>query len=183
MSLGALTTLAAVRDERPPTKQDVGKSIAPGKAPEAASLTDILVTQIPTELVAPYTAVTAAIIGAVAKPTTAVPHPDQLAAARWITFAILIAATIVLTWEGKRRKSPDRSFPALEVTGAVVAAVGWAFTLPGSPLTPYLHGSSLVVTPLIIAFAAVAGTAITAGGLQAPRRSAARTPRSAGSAA
>ena len=38
MSLGALTTLAAVRDERPPTKQDVGKSISPGKAPEAAAL-------------------------------------------------------------------------------------------------------------------------------------------------
>ena len=70
MSLGAFTTLAAVRDERPPTKQDVGKSIAPGKAPEAASLTDILVTQVPTELVAPYTAVTAAIVGAVARPTT-----------------------------------------------------------------------------------------------------------------
>jgi hypothetical protein len=185
MSIGALTTLAAVRDTTEPSKQDVGKAVAvgplaprtagaagvaPSAAKEPASLTDILVTQVPTELVAPYTAVTAAIVGAVAKPSATVPYPDQLAAWRWLAFGILIVATVALIWEGKRRKSPDRRFPALEVTGAVISATGWAFALPGSPLTPYLHGAALTLTPLIVAFAAVAAAAMTANAMQSPRR-------------
>jgi hypothetical protein len=177
MSIAALTTLAAVRDNGRPTKQDVGKTTAPGETKERASLTDILVTQVPTELIAPYTAVMAAIVGAVGKPSRAVPSPDQLAGWRWLTFAILIVATVVLTWEGKSRKSGNKSFPWLEVTGALIAAAGWAFALPGSPLMPYLHGDSLVVTPLVIAFAAVAGTAMTASGLQEQRGGPPREPR------
>jgi hypothetical protein len=167
-----MTTLAATRDAGAPTKQDVGKSTS-DKAEEPASLTDILVTQVPTELVAPYTAVTAAIVGAVGTPSKAVPNPDQLAIWRWLAFAILIVATVILIWEGKRRKSQAQGnpFPLLEVTGAVVAATGWAFALPGSPLIPYLHGTSQVLTPLIVAFAAVAATAMTASALQAPRAS------------
>jgi hypothetical protein len=161
MSLGALTTLAAVRDKRAPLKQDVGKA-ASDKAGEPASLTDILVSQVPTELVAPYTAIAAAIVGAVAKPTRAVPNPDQLATWCWLAFAILIMATVVLIWEGKRRKSPDTRFPLLEEAGGVAAATGWAFALPGSPLIPYLHGTSQILAPLIVAFAAVAVTAMTA---------------------
>jgi hypothetical protein len=169
MSLGALTTLAAVRDVRSPTKQDLGKSTAPDKAAEPASLTDILISQVPTELVAPYTAVTAAIVGAVSKPSTAVPNPDQLPTWRWLAFGILIVATVVLVWEGKRRKAQGGPFPLLEVAGAVTAATGWAFALPGSPLIPYLHGVSQTLTPLVVAFAAVAASALTASALQAPR--------------
>jgi hypothetical protein len=169
MSVGALTTLAAARDRRPPRKQDVGKATG-DKAEDPASLTDILVTQVPTELVAPYTVVTAAIVGAVVKPTKAIPNPDQLANWRWLAFAILIVATVVLIWEGKRRKSPDPRFPWLEVTGGVAAATGWAFALPGSPLIPYVHGISKTLLPLTVAFAAVAFTAMTASALQAPRR-------------
>jgi MFS family permease len=182
MSIGAMTTLAAARDAGKPTKQDVGKSTS-GEAEEPASLTDILVTQVPTELVAPYTAVTAAIVGAVGTPSKAVPNPDQLAGWRWLAFAILIVATVILIWEGKRRKSQaqDNPFPLLEVTGAVVAATGWAFALPGSPLIPYLHGTSQVLAPLIIAFAAVAATAMTASALQAPRDSAKANTESGGS--
>jgi hypothetical protein len=175
MSIGALTSLAAVRDTGSPTKQDVGKSTAPGKATEPASLTDILVSQVPTELVAPYTAVTAAIVGAVGKPSKAVPNPDQLVDWRWLAFAILIVATAVLIWEGKNRKASGGAFPLLEITGAVIAATGWAFALPGSPLTPYLHGAALTLTPLIVAFGAIAAASFTASALQAPRKSAGRT--------
>jgi hypothetical protein len=174
MSIGALTSLAAVRDTGSPTKQDLGKSTAPGKATEPASLTDILVSQVPTELVAPYTAVTAAIVGAVGKPSKAVPNPDQLADWRWLVFGILIVATAVLVWEGKNRKASGGAFPLLEITGAVIAATGWAFALPGSPLTPYLHGVALTLTPLVVAFAAIAAAAFTASALQAPRKSAGR---------
>lgn len=169
MSLGALTSLAAVRDTRAPTKQDVGKSTG-DKGGESASLTDILVSQVPTELVAPYTAVTAAIVGAVAKPSKAAPNPDQLTNWRWLAFAILVIATAVLVWEGKRRKSEHSDFPLLEITGAVTAATGWAFALPGSPLIPYLHGVSQTLTPVTVAFGAVAAASFTASALQAPRK-------------
>jgi hypothetical protein len=72
------------------------------------------------------------IVGAVGKPSNAVPNPDQLANWRWLVFGILIVATVMLVWEGKRRKSQNGPgpFPLLEVTGAVIAATGWAFALP-----------------------------------------------------
>jgi drug/metabolite transporter (DMT)-like permease len=99
------------------------------------------------------------------------PNPDQLATWRWLAFAILIAGTVLLVWEGKRRKAKGGPFPLLEVTAAVIAAAGWAFALPGSPLTPYLHGAGLTLTPLIVAFGAVAATAFTASALQTARKS------------
>ncbi|HMF14663.1 MAG TPA: N-acetylmuramoyl-L-alanine amidase [Gemmataceae bacterium] len=169
MSLGALTSLAAVRDQRPPTKQDLGKSTAPEMVGQPASLTDILLSQVPTELVAPYTLVSAAIVGAVGQPSKAMPNPDQLATLRWLAFGILIVATAALVWEGKRRKAQGGPFPLLEVTGAVIAATGWAFALPGSPLIPYVHGALLTITPLIAAFAAIACSAFIASALQGPR--------------
>jgi hypothetical protein len=174
MSVAALTSLAAIRDSRSPTKLDVGKSTStdPAKAEEPASLTDMLVSQVPTELVAPYTAVTAAIVGAVDEPTRKNPSPDQLAGWRWLVFAILIVSIVALVWEGKRRKSEGGKFPLLEIVAALVAGVGWAFALPGSPLIPYLHGTSAILTPIVIAFAAVCLSSVIASNLQAPRRSA-----------
>jgi hypothetical protein len=67
MSIASLTSLAAARNARAPTKHDVGKAVAAEPAANA-SLVDVLVSQVPTELVAPYTAVMAAIVGVVAKP-------------------------------------------------------------------------------------------------------------------
>jgi uncharacterized membrane protein len=184
VSVSALTTLAAVRDKRGPTKQDVGKSSSADAAGnEPASLSDMLASQVPTELVAPYTAVTAAIVGAVDKPTKNNLHPDQLAAWRWLAFSIMIAVTVALVWEGKRRKSSlgtVRTFPLLEVTAALVAAVGWAFALPGSPLIPYLNGKAEILTPIVVAFAAVVISVVIAGALQAPRRSAKTSGGTAG---
>jgi peptidoglycan/LPS O-acetylase OafA/YrhL len=124
-------------------------------------------------LVAPYTAVTAGLVGLVAKVTSSNPHPDQHTAWRWAAFAILIVGIIGLTWEGKRRKSGGGPFPLLEITGALIAGTGWAFALPGSPLTPYLHGTTAqTAMPLLIAFGAIVASALTANALQSPRNSA-----------
>ena len=176
MSISALTTVGAVRDVRQPRKQDAGKA-AVDAPPAPATLTDLLVTQVPTELVAPYTAVMAGIVGLVAKPTAQKPSPDQLTTWRWIAFGILLVGTFFLVWEGKRRKAGGGPFPLLEVTAALGAAVGWAFALPASPLLPYLHGRVAdVATPLLIAFGAVVFTAVTASALQSERRSAQPAP-------
>lgn len=171
MSIAALTTVAAARDARSPRKQDAGKA-KHDSAATPASLTDLLVTQIPTELVAPYTAVTASIFGLVATPTARNPHPDELTAWRWAAFVILLAGTFALVWEGKRRKAGGGAFPLLEVTGALIAATGWAFVLPGSPLAPYLDGTAATtLTPLLIAFGATVASAVTAAAMQTQRRS------------
>ena len=163
MSIAALTTLAAARVERAPMKLDVGKQ-TPKAQDDLATITDILITQVPTEVVAPYTAVTAAIVGAVGKVTAANPHPDQLVIWRWLAFGILIALTVGLVWEGKGRKSNNWGFPYLAVAGAVVAAVGWSFALPGSPLIPYIHGhNSDILTPIFVAFAATGAATLLAG--------------------
>jgi hypothetical protein len=170
MSIAALTSLAAVRNMRAPTKQDVGKGNAADPTAKAG-ITDLLVSQVPTELVAPYTAVMAAIIGVTPKPSPSQPHPDQLIAWRWATFAILVIGTIGLVWEGARRKSAGpQKVPLLEITAALAAAVGWAFAFPDSPLSPYLHSTAAhAVTPLLVGFAAIVFTAITASALQSQR--------------
>jgi hypothetical protein len=165
MSISALTTVAAVRDERPPTKRDAGKSKTPGDT-ATASLTDLLATQVPTELVAPYTAVTAGIVGGIKLG----PGADQLTTWRWLAFVILLVGTVGLVWAGKRRKAGGGKFPLLEITGALAAAVGWALALPESPLTPYLHSEGgRIAAPLLIAFGAVVFTSITAAALQGQR--------------
>lgn len=171
MSISALTSLAATRNTAQPTKQSVGKAAAgaPG-AQELAGMTDLLATQVPTELVAPYTAITAAIVGAVASPSAAHPHPDQLAVWRWIAFGMLVGLTVAFVWAGARRKSAHRRFPLLEIVGATVAATGWAFVLPGSPLVPYIHGqTSRTIVPLLVAFGATSLIGLTATGLQGER--------------
>jgi hypothetical protein len=139
------------------------------------------VSQVPTELVAPYTAVTAGLVGAIAKASTGNHHPDQLTGWRWLAFAILLLGTFGLTWEGKRRKAaPGGAFPLLEITGALIAAVGWAFALPASPLSPYLHSTAAqTATPLVLAFAAIVAASITASALQSPRNSAQASPDTA----
>jgi uncharacterized membrane protein len=158
MSVSALTTLAAVRDVRAPTKRDVGKEAQPQQDPakEAqASLTDLLVTLVPTELVAPYTALTAAIVGSVAEATAKVPKPEQYEGWRWFVFVVLLVGTAGVVWNGKRVKSTAKRFPLLEISAAVVAATGWALALPSSPLIPELHGNSRIFVPLVIAFVAI----------------------------
>lgn len=176
MSIASLTTVAAAREVRKPRKQDAGKA-RHDKPPVPASMTDLLVSQVPTELVAPYTAVTAGLVGAITKATKRNPHPDQLTSWRWAAFAILIVGIVGLTWEGKRRKASGGAFPLLEVTGALIAGIGWALALPASPLSPYLHGTAAhIATPLLIAFGAIVASSVTAAALQSPRKSAVAAP-------
>ena len=66
MSVATITKVAAVRAQgQKPTRRTVGKGTT-GEADQGrdATITDLLVSQIPTELVAPYTVAVAAVIGA-----------------------------------------------------------------------------------------------------------------------
>jgi hypothetical protein len=44
----------------------------------------------------------------------------------------------------------------LEVSGAVVASVAWAFLMPGSPIVPYIDDPAMsAIIPALIGFIAV----------------------------
>ena len=167
MSVSSLTTIAAAREDIPdrrPTKGEIGK--VPAYHPEAgqsAGVADVLAKQFPTELVAPYTALTAAIVAAVAKPTPRDPHPDQLIWWRWAAFAVLIASVILVVWFGKRQKTGRWRFPLAAITSGVVAAAVWGCMMPGSPVGPYLHSEhAQVLVPLFIALGGVVAAALSA---------------------
>lgn len=154
MSVASLTTIAAIREAgNGPEKGQIGK-VQPGHvdAGKAAAATDVFAKQIPTELIAPYTVLTAAIVGAVAKPTKKNPAPDQLSGWRWAAFAVLVASVILMVWWGKRQKTGTWSFPIAAVSAGLLSAVFWALLMPGSPLVPYLHSKhAKEFLPLFIA--------------------------------
>ena len=154
MSVASLTTLSAVRERRSPTKRDVGKATDEADE-EKPSASDLLVTVIPTELVAPYTALTAAIVGAIDKPTAKAPDPDQFELWRWLAFVVLVLTTAVVVRGGAKKKGVTRE-PKLEVAVATIAAAGWASALPESPLIPYLDDKTEIFVPLFAALVAIA---------------------------
>jgi hypothetical protein len=172
MSVSSLTTLGAVRDERAPSKADVGKTPPEdAKAEEPPSLTDLLVTAVPTELVAAYTAAMAAIVGAVDKPVEGQPLPDQLEAWRWVAFAALLFATAGAIVQGikrkrARKKSRVKRFPLAELAAGMVAAAGWGLALPASPLDPYVSDDVRTFLPLLIALVAVGAVYWLGGSLK-----------------
>lgn len=163
-------TLGAVRDKRKPTRQDVGK--APPTAADAdntAKVRDLLLALIPTEVVAPYTAVTAIIVGAIAKPTPQTPNPDEYEDLRWLVFGVMVLTVGAFVWFAKKRKeaSGETRFPALEISGAVLAAIAWAFLLPESPLTPYIDDEvRRSLFPPILGFVVVMATLVVAQALK-----------------
>jgi hypothetical protein len=174
MSVSSLTTLAALRETAPsrkPKKQEIGK--VPSDHPaadEPAGISDVLAKQVPTELIAPYTALTAAIVGAVAKPTTKNRHPDQLAGWRWAAFVLLLVSVLLVVWFGKRQKSGTWRFPFVAALAGICAAAAWAFLMPGSPLVPYLHSKhAQELVPLFFALGGAVVAAGTAALLTTPR--------------
>ena len=184
MSVSSLTTIATVREaaarsrtpERP-KKGQIGKvPTGHDDADKDAGISDVLAKQIPTEIIAPYTVLTAALVGAVGKPTTKNPHPDQLAGWRWAAFALLVASVILVVWAGKAQKSGTWNFPLVAVTAGVLSAVAWAFLMPASPLVPYLHSRhAATLVPLFVAVGGTVAAAITAALLASkPRHRAAR---------
>ena len=171
MSISTLTTLATARNFRRPTKRDLGKATT-DKAVNSPSLPDLLVTMVPTGLVAPYTALVAALVGTIEKSTPTNPSPNQLLLWRWLGFAILIFATVSMTYGGYQRKAgAGKRFPLLEIAGATIAAAAWALAMPESPLIATLNGAARIAAPLVIAFAAVAIDLVIATFLRKQARS------------
>ncbi|HVN10703.1 MAG TPA: hypothetical protein VMT69_01325 [Kineosporiaceae bacterium] len=171
MSITSLTGVALARNQPgTTTKADSGEvpKDAPG-ADEQASLLALLVKQVPTGMVAAYTAVTAAL-AELAKPTAADPRPDHLLAYRWAILAILVVGSVTLSYVSYRGKADpdDRRYPVAEMIGVGVAASGWGLALPDSPLLAAMEGPQGVATVFLVGFVATVINVIVAQRLQSP---------------
>jgi len=158
MSVAGLATLARVRDDKDPTKGDLGK--APPDTPAAAASTsnsDILSSALPVGLVAAYTTFIAAITGLVDEPTAKVPKPNTFEPYRWIAFVALVVFAVGLVY-GRYRSEGGAKRPVAELLVSFIASVGWGLGMPESPLAVSLGKDYSVATPILIAFLALGGT-------------------------
>lgn len=118
MSIKSLVTVGVAWNERKPTKSDSGEVVdESAEAGTSASLSLLLVKQVPTGLVAAYTAFTAAVVELIDVPTTSNPTPDQLLGYRWAGFAILVIGSVVMLLVSYRSCSSGRCSPACGRSG------------------------------------------------------------------
>jgi hypothetical protein len=168
MSTSSLTTLAVTRDSRVPTKADIGKAVSKDAAPageEAAekppTIPDLLVTLLPTGIVAAYTAAITVVVGVLPDATAAEPSPAEHLGPRFILLALMICSVAGWTWrdykeKSRKAKSTAKRTPWTEISGASVVAAGWGLAMPGSPLAALVNtGFSEVFWPLLAGFAAL----------------------------
>ena len=167
MSIATLTNLAVSRDSGAPTRADVGKAPSgSGDATASPSIGQLLVTMVPTGVIAPYTAVVAALVG-YTKSTD--DGDDLLLGYRWTALAIMAILAFGLTYFDYKRKAAAASrFPLAEASGAALVSIAWALSTPESPLQASLDGAAAVALPVVVAFAGVAIGSLIAASLRSP---------------
>lgn len=148
VSVATMGVLAATRDVSAPTRRQVGKGKKSGDQGQVAKARDIVVSAVPTEVVGPYIALTAIIIGALRQPTRRNPDPEQLLGLRWgvlIGMVVLAGAAVWAAYSLKRDREADhpRTVPVWEIILAVLAAAIWSLTTPGSPLLAWMSESGI----------------------------------------
>jgi hypothetical protein len=91
---------------------------------------EALVDAIPTEILAPYTAILAVIV--------ANAESGAWEVGRWIIYgvgAVLSPLAIYLVWLSQADDSKKRNFPIAGMVGSTVAFGAWGFVMPGAPLS------------------------------------------------
>ncbi len=153
MSLRSLSALAIDRDQ---PLEDVDSRVGlytaaglkppGGSAPGESSAIATLTAAIPSEVLAPYTAIVGVVAGLGAH--------DAFAAFRWWAFGVslaLVGAVLVINVyrapAGKRR----RNLPEAEIISAMLAFAAWGLAMPGSPLSISVHGNDLALTTAVVA--------------------------------
>lgn len=172
MSISTLATLAVTRNAGRPSKADTGeKPAGSDDSDKTPSLAQLLVKQVPTGMVAGYTAVVAALVELVDKPTSDVPEPDEHLLWRWIVFGMLVVGSAALTYVSYVGKAADSArTPLLELTGVAFAAAGWGLVVPESPLLAQANGADGAALVVIIGFAALIINLVVAALLKRPSK-------------
>jgi hypothetical protein len=107
----------------------------------------ILFSYIPTEVIALYVAVLAALV------------PDPQMQAQWITFYVFLGLTPIVVWlvyaakvkqtTGKIPWAPNE-LPLWEMFASTLAFVAWAFALPNSPFSVFTNWYSSAIAGVVI---------------------------------
>ncbi len=139
MSLRTLQSIALERDVRSPTRSLPGEEGEVVAAPMKRA--DLLVAAIPTEVLAPYTALIGLVVA------TIDPGESRRVVLRWGIYLAGFAAIVIymgVTYV-RTRAASGRRFPVLETLAALVAFGAWALVMPGSPLSAALSGDDLTI--------------------------------------
>jgi hypothetical protein len=153
-----MTDLALERDQTTPRKSSVrrhGRTADAARQPAQAGdqpdqlqgTRDVLISAIPTEVLAPYTGLIAIIV------STIEGGDDKMLVLRWAIYAVGIVAIAAWIGSGYLHQSAAqkrRRFPVLETITAAVAFAAWGLVMPGSPLSADLSGSALTVWTAVI---------------------------------
>ena len=164
MSIRSLAALAVARDKAPPAEPvaggggDAAAPAAPGGPFVAQQFVDVLVSAIPTEPLAAYTAIVGLTVG-----TVDIAHPHSYLTFRWFCFAAFLVFTLLAITVAYNRKANGptgpvdrRRFPWAEGGAALLAASAWGLIMPGSPLNVALTGTVWTLTSASIAVGATA---------------------------
>jgi hypothetical protein len=133
VSIRSLANIAVARD-------------TPEAADGVGAATGVLVAAIPTEVLAPYTA----LIGVVVSTAN---HGSDYETFRWWLFGVATALVIVALTVAFYRGKPEqgRHLPFVEILAATFAFAAWGLVMPGSPLSLVVTGDALTIVTATIA--------------------------------
>lgn len=174
MSVRSLTALALERDRvaaGEPAGGGAGAAAVSGGGSRSRrdavpqSFTDVVISAIPTEPLAAYTALVGIVIGAVGRDDSYLPF-------RWGAYGAFLAIVVAAVWLAYARAARGplggdhrrNSFPGVEVGSALLAGGAWGLAMPGSPLDAALSGTARTLTTASV----LIGTAAVLSLLAAP---------------
>jgi hypothetical protein len=176
MSIRSLTDLSVKRDATEPGRPVV--STSPGRTAER--LQDAVISAIPVEVLALYTALTGGTLALLIRD-----DPQAYLPYRWALLGFAVLLTPVAVYRISQSKydaakddagmPESHAVPAWEMASATFAAAAWFLAAPGSPLLAMLSGAvgSLTSGAIVIGAATVLwtvfGKPLTTGNAQLPR--------------
>ena len=134
--------------EAPPTKRvrkKTGATTEPTEETQKSS--DLLIHAIPTEVLAPYTALIAGIVATIDS------GESSRTVLRWAIYGVgflAIALFLGVPYARQRATNSKRRFPVAGSLTAMLAYGAWGLVMPGSPLAIELSGDDLTIWTLII---------------------------------
>lgn len=147
MSIRAMTSIAVQREAIKPHKAQKKKDAQePETVPQGWA--DVLISAIPSELLAIYTAIIGGIVAAVETPG------NEYFWLRWGLYAGFIAFVAAWLIQGVFRQTTSRTrkrrFPVLETLAAAWAFAVWGLVMPGAPLSLSLGKTDRIVWTIVI---------------------------------
>lgn len=145
MSVKAMSSIALRRDDPDQSKgRATDGADAGGSLPAAV---DVLVHCIPSEVLAPYTALVGIVVA------TTKDGGDRLLL-RWAMFVVSLVLVGVTLAAGYLRSKPagGRRLPVVEMAASMLAFGAWGLAMPGSPLSVRMSANDLTITTSFIAF-------------------------------